>query len=387
MNIRKTIIVCFVTLVMITGCDGYRDNTGNNNDTSDNDSMAVTSPLVDQDADGYLNDVDCNDNDPEMYPGAPEICGDGIDQNCDGSDLACPPAGGLIDTRAKKISPTEFTFEVDVFVVDGNSDPIHSLHDQSFTITDFTSPSGTHFSFSLEYSEPLQTPYQGGYSAVLLMDQSKSVTITDPQDLRINAAKIFFHSLGPNDNALLAAFASGGNIPYQFTSWGGFGKSNYDAVLDTLAANEGGGTPLYDAAITFIHKAESNAPNHNRAVILFTDGVDTASTRMVSDVVTEAEKSDVKVFTVGLSNGVNQAVLSQMSIPTGGSMMFASDASKLISLFGALGNLLEGDMAYYRTCWRLTSDKELFSFWLTTSVNITIPDGSSISVPIYIEID
>ncbi len=68
-------------------CDGYDLRTWYADNDSDNYGNPGVTSLSNSQPNGYVIDnTDCNDQDSGTYPGATEIAGDGIDQDCDGFD-------------------------------------------------------------------------------------------------------------------------------------------------------------------------------------------------------------------------------------------------------------------------------------------------------------
>lgn len=318
---------------------------------------------------------------------------------CQGEDAptvgtdGVPAAGGVIGVSIVDRTELTLDFEIDVFVIDDDGDLISNLDqgdlsfmDNVFDYEDAPAEEDPFFSFTQNCFEQMQTPENGPYSAVMLMDQSGSITGTDPNDTRIDAAKIFFGALGPDDEAILAAFASAGSLQSDFVSWGEFGQQyDFDSTLDSLTMLEAGGTPFFDATVVFTDKVAAEGGNENKAVVVFTDGADTESTSTLVDAAENAVSKGVKVFTVGLSDAVDRGVLQDLAFQTGGSMMYTDEAANLIALYGTLGNLLSGGVTYYHTCWTVERDKQDFSAGtFNTSMRVEQPDGGYAYVPVHI---
>ncbi|HYH96811.1 carboxypeptidase regulatory-like domain-containing protein [Hyalangium sp.] len=295
------------------------------------------------------------------------------------------PSAGTRGVRITSHGSTRLEFEVDVLVLHANGTPLGGLGSGAFTLRDFADLHFERLGLSAQPGTDV-----GPYSAVLLMDQSASILSTDPTDSRIQAGKIFFQALSAPDTAQLSAFASGGLLPYApITLWGSFTSagSSFYGSLDTLAHLEGGGTPLYASTAALVEHVTSQGHNPNRAVVVFTDGEDTDGSWSLQNVISLARSRNVKLFTVGLSNGINFQVLSQMAAQTQGAMLWASDARQLISIYGSLGNLLRGAAQFYRTRWSATRSSGTWTAgtWFSMSVEVQTPSGL-LSAPFYVEI-
>ena len=112
-----------------------------------------------------------------------------------------------------------------------------------------------------------------------------------------------------------------------------------DNVLNRVSGIiEGGGTTLYDATLEAYQQLETKGnPDHIRAVVVLTDGMDTELQTPLSDLMneiggTEEGGNAIKIFTIAFGNDADTDVLQQISDITGGKQ-YIGDVNTILEIY------------------------------------------------------
>ena len=89
----STAIMGSAVAMTLSACYGSPCANGDGSDCMDPNMPLTCQPdEVDGDGDGFCGEYDCDDTNPSVHIWAYEEPDDGIDQDCDGSDLVTQPA-------------------------------------------------------------------------------------------------------------------------------------------------------------------------------------------------------------------------------------------------------------------------------------------------------
>jgi Ca-activated chloride channel family protein len=175
----------------------------------------------------------------------------------------------------------------------------------------------------LEDGEP-QTVTQFTHDRVpvslgLLLDTSDSMFGRRIQDARAAVDQFLFKLLAPDDEFFITAF---NHQPHVLTTWT-HDPGVVSQALDALRPS--GATALYDAVLSALPRIDRRA-RERAAIVVLTDGADTASDAKLRDVTTALRRSDAVVYAIAIDSPdpqpintrVNAAALVELTSGSGG---------------------------------------------------------------------
>lgn len=206
----------------------------------------------------------------------------------------------------------------------------------------------------------------------ILMDASGSM---EPiLGIAQDAAVAFCHRLGRDDVAQFVTFNATTEIRQPFTNNVALLEK---AIRETRLSNQ---TALYTAMYIALAdlqsmRVEANGKPRRKALVLVSDGEDTASLLPYEEVVERARRSDVTVFVIAFrpsqSNGYNEYnyALRSMAQVTGGRAFFVEKAEELPALYTQIADELANQYTIGYVSRNAASD----GAWRLVSVRVGRP--------------
>ena len=214
---------------------------------------------------------------------------------------------------------------------------------------------------------PLKTTKEG-VNVVLAIDDSGSMSATDYQPTRLeaakNAAKILIESLKPKDNVGIVVFESGATTASYLTP---FKERAIQKLMDIKQRK--GSTAIGDGLSLAIDMATS-IPNKRKVVILLSDGVNNAGVVSVDEAINFAKSEKIQVYTVGMGSEkpvalgydffgnpvyaqLDEKTLTRIADETGGKYYKSVNRDTLNEIYGNIGKNIKRE-------WEDTSIKDWF---------------------------
>jgi VWFA-related protein len=192
-----------------------------------------------------------------------------------------PPAPPAEGPHGLTFGASTKSVRVPVSVLDKRGEPVLGLTGQDFQITE-NGQKQTVTYFSGE-RRPLRI--------ALCLDVSTSMT--EKMKEVSEALRHFINVLEPQDEVMVITFSADVHVEQDFTS----DRERLERVFSKLHPDQG--TALYDAAIEALRHV-APGPAESKAVVLVTDGVDTASRATFEELREIARRTEVPIYSLGI---------------------------------------------------------------------------------------
>jgi uncharacterized protein (TIGR03503 family) len=184
---------------------------------------------------------------------------------------------------------------------------------------------------------------ESGLDAILVVDSSGSMLLTDPQRLRDEGAKLFIQSMKAGDKLGLIEFSDSAKVIHELSEY----KPEQDKkIAEEIAKIENDG--IYTDLLSGIKLSQeifkkNPTSDREQIIILFSDGKmdpdpskatpQTQNAELFNNVLPELKAAGIKVHTLALSEKADKDLLAQIAASTEGISIYASDATLIHQAF------------------------------------------------------